>query len=168
MSQRGLFRFIKPHHWSIPSTSGTYTSGTVYLQLVEIPLDCYVDAIIIANGASVSGNVTVGVYGPVPFTTDTPAGAAVLVQSASTAQAGTGTGQVVTFTETFAPKGKYYIAFEIDNSTGTVFRQLNILEVSGWSGTYARGGGYGTLTDPCPAVTLTGSNIPGAVLRVSR
>ncbi len=167
-SERGITRFIKPHHWSIPSTSATYVAGTVYLQMVEVLFDCYVDAVTITNAATISGNLIVGLYGPVAFTTDTPAGAPVVVQSVSTAHAGASTGQIITFTETFLTKGKYYIAFELDNATATVFRQLNILDVAGWSATYVRAGGYGALTDPCPAVTTTGSNMPGVVLRVSR
>ena len=39
--------------------------------------------------------------------------------------------------------------------------------VVGWTYTYAPGGGYGALTDPCPATTTTSSNIPILNIRCS-
>jgi hypothetical protein len=167
-SNRMFRRFIKPLHWGVAGTSATYVAGTVYLEQIEIPNDLYVDAIVVTNVATVAGNLTVGIYGPVALTTDDPSASTLVVQSASTAQSGTSTPQTVTFTETFLPKGKYYLAFEVDDATATYNRNTNTRQAVGVTGTYARGGGYGTLTNPCPTFTDTGSNMPGMLLRVSR
>lgn len=40
-------------------------------------------------------------------------------------------------------------------------------QVAGWGQYYDRSGGYGALTDACPAVTSTGSANPGIVLRTT-
>lgn len=161
-------RFLKPLHWGVVGTSATYTAGTVYLEQIEVPNDLYVDAIVVTNVATVAGNLIVGIYGPVALGTDDPSGAAVVVQSASTAQSGTSAPQTVTFTETRLPKGKYYLAFEVNDATATYNRNTNTRQAVGVTGTYARAGGFGALTDPCPTFTDTGSNMPGMLLRVSR
>ncbi len=161
-------RYIKPSHWAIASTSATYTAGTVYLEQIEVRTDSFVDAIVISNAATIAGNITVGVYGPVALATEDPSAAVMIVESASTAHSGANMSQAVTFTETFLPKGKYYLAFEASDATATVNRHANVRQVTGWTGTYARGGGYGALTNPCPTYTETASNMPGMLLRASQ
>jgi hypothetical protein len=167
-NNRMFRRYLKPTHWQIAGASATYTAGTVYLEQVEVPNDVWVDAIVIPNAATIAGNVTVGVYGPIALGTDDPSGAALVVESASTAHSGADTPQAITFTETYLPKGKYYLALELSDATATVYRYTSVAQATGLTARYARGGGYGALTNPCPAATLTASNMPGLLLRVSR
>jgi len=160
-------RYYRPYHWSIATTSATYTAARVYMELIEIPKAIKVDAIIISNAATISGNVRVGIYGPVPLTTDTVNGASLVVESSSTAQSGANVGQAITFTETTLQAGKYYLAFQIDNITGTVNRHGNVTQVSNWTMYYERSGGYGALTNPCPTPVASASNFPAITLRCS-
>jgi len=160
-------RWIKPYFSSVSATSQTPTAGTVYLVEFEVTQKCTVDAISYGKVATQAGNVTVGIYGPVS-TEETAAGLAVIIQSASTAvSAGANTSQEVTFTATVLNKGRYYAAIEFDDATNTYLRNSNQRQVVGWSYTYARGGGYGALTDPCPATTDTASAIPVLAIRCS-
>jgi hypothetical protein len=163
-------RFLRPYHGegAQPTTSQNPTAGTVLLHLIEVPEDCYVDAIIITHGASPTGNATVGIYGPITSTEDTCQGLPVIVQSASTALVNANTSQIISITETFLRKGRYYIAVEFDNAGHTYMRHGNQQFVVGWVQTYARSGGYGALTDPCPTITNTGNGGAGVVLRVSK
>lgn len=164
--------FIKARkHWLVPTfwapnaTSQTAVVGTVYLLEFEVLEDCTVDAIAFVKGAAQAGNVTAGIYGPTT-TDEIAAGLPLVVQSASTAVSATANApQVVTFTATRLRKGRYYAALEFDDVTNTYMRNPNQRQVVGLSYTYARGGGYGTLTDPCPATTDTASAIPGMLIR---
>lgn len=155
---------------SVSSTDATSIAGTVMLAHVEVEAACTVDAIVFQKGTGVvSGNVRVGIYGPVARTTDTCLGAAVLSESASTVVSGaTSNPQIVTLAaDTPLTPGKYYIALQFDDAVvGKYLRGTNAQQVVGIFQTYARAGGYGAFTTPCPAVTDSGSNVPGFRLRV--
>lgn len=161
---RNLKRWLLPFHTGFASTGANPTAGRVLLALFEVDRDCTVDAIVINNGASVAGNVVVGIYGPIP-TEETCAGAAVKVQSASTALSGTSQPQTISITATKLKKGRYYVAVEYENAGHTFFRQTNTTQVAGWTQYYDRAGGYGALTDPCPAVTNSATDMPGVRVR---
>jgi hypothetical protein len=167
----GIRRWVTPHFNGIATTSQTFTAGRVLLCMFDLPFGGTIDAVSYVVGTNSAGNVTVGIYGPLAtLTTDTCAGAAVLVQSASTAQGTGSTAQLVTFTATAAGPGIYFAALEGSDATGTYMRLTNQTQVpvtTGWNELYDRGGGYGTLTDPCPAVTQTVSNMPGLRVRIS-
>jgi hypothetical protein len=63
------------------------------------------------NGATVSGNVDVGIY---------DASGNRLVSIGSTAQAGVTNSQVVDIADTLLNAGRYYLALAVDNITGTM------------------------------------------------
>lgn len=65
------------------------------------------------NGAAVSGNIDVGIFGQ--------AGAR-LVSAGSTPQAGTNAIQIFDVTDTLLGPGRFYLAVAMDNGTGTLFR----------------------------------------------
>jgi hypothetical protein len=67
----------------------------------------------IYNGATVSGNVDVGLYA---------ADGTRLVSMGSTAQAGTSVLQAFDITDTPLGPGNYYLACAVDNTTATLFR----------------------------------------------
>lgn len=155
-------RWLEPYFSTASTTNqAPAAAGTVYLNLFEVPFDVTVDAINIVNGDSVAGNVIVGVYGPIP-TEETPLDAVVAVESASTALSGVNGPQTISLTPTVLRTGRYYLASEYSDTTTRYFRNGNQIQVTGWSFTYARGGGYGALTNPCPAPTESGSAIPSS------
>lgn len=67
------------------------------------------------NGATVSGNIDLGIYND---------DGTLLVSSGSTAQAGVSVMQYVDITDTWLAPGAYYLALAVDNTTATVFRGL--------------------------------------------
>jgi hypothetical protein len=67
----------------------------------------------IYNGASVSGNIDVGVYA---------CDGTKIVSTGSTAQAGTSSIQTFTVTTTELDSGLFYFAVAMDNATGTLYR----------------------------------------------
>lgn len=159
------FRWKRALHWLHFATTTTNTAGTVYLTLFEFESTATVDAVQYIHGAALAGNVIVGIYGPIP-TEETCLGAPVVVQSASTAVSGSANQpSIVTFTPTRIGPGRYYAAVEFDDGANTFMRHSNQTQVTGWTQTYARGGGYGALTDPCPAVTDASTSIPGVYVR---
>lgn len=163
---RHIRRWLHPHQFSLAATSAIPgAAGRVYLLLFDVERTTTVDGITIQNVATVAGNVTVGIYGPIP-TEETCAGAALKANSADTALSGTNAPQFVPFT---APvklaKGRYYMAIEYSDVTHTFLRGTNTSLITGWTQYYDRASGYGALTDPCPAITNTGNNMPGAQVR---
>jgi hypothetical protein len=132
-------------------SSQTATAGRVYVSLIEVTVRSVVDRISWTNGATVAGNVRVGIYGPL-VTEETCLGASLIVESASTAQAGVNVVQSITISATLEP-GRYYIAWQSDDNTATFMRSTGNNYLTGSVQIYDRGGGYGAFTTPCPAVT---------------
>lgn len=147
-------------------TSQTFTAGTVLLAQFYVPTTCRIDGAAYTVGATSAGNVTVGILGPITRTADSPDGAAVIAQSASTAQGTTNTLQLLTWTAVTVGPGIYYAALEGDNATGTYMRYSGIGQAPGLGATYARSGGYGALTDPTPTTTASVAVVPGLRIRV--
>jgi len=141
-------------HSFFPNTGSTEVVATarVYVNPIVVPVDLYVDAVIIHLGDPVAGNVIVGIYAD---NTDTPVGGAVIIESASTAKTGTNRQMEVAITETLLTKGLYWLAIESDEATTILQKSSGYWCAGGTlkSHTYERAGGYGALTDPCPATT---------------
>jgi hypothetical protein len=160
-------RWIRPlhSHGTETSTSAAVTSGRVYLMEFEVYEPAFVDQILWYNGAAVSGNVRVGIYGPL-VTEETCEGSVVVYDSGSIAQSGTNAAQTHTLS---APvqltAGRYYVAFEADNATSAVFRLGNIASITGWVQIYDRAGGYGALISPCPVPTNSLTLVPSLKIR---
>jgi hypothetical protein len=164
-------RYLRPYHGEgqVATTDAVSAgAGRVYLALTEVPEDCHIDQLSYIVGTQAAGSVILGLYS-LGTAEDTAAGGSVVVQSAITAQStATLAPHSVAVTETFIRKGRYYTAFEISDVTGHYLRHANQHQVIGWGQFYDRGGGFGSLTDPCPAVTNTGSNLPMIAIRVSK
>lgn len=163
---RHIRRWLHPHQFSLGATSAIPgAAGRVYLLLFDVERKTKVDGITIQNVATVAGNCTVGVYGPIG-TEETCDAAALKASSNSTALSGANAPQFIPFTATVTlEKGRYYMAIEFSDITTTFLRGTNTTIVTGWSQYYDRASGYGALTDPCPTPTNTGSNMPSAQLR---
>lgn len=160
-------RWLTPIHSGIAATSQVFTAGRVLPVQFEVVTGCMLDGLYYVVGGTSAGNVTGGVIGPVTRTGDTPAAGAVLAQSASTAQGTINVAQLLTWTAVYARPGVYYAALQGSDATGTYMRLSNQIQAGGLGAIYDRGGGYGALTDPTPAVTETGSALPGVRIRMS-
>ena len=161
---RTFQRWIKPYHSGIAVTSQTATAGRVLMVLFEVLEDVSLDGIACQNAATVAGNATVGVYGPIT-TEETSSSVPLLVESASTALSGVNSSQFISFTATRARKGRYYAVIEFSDATHTYQRQSNTTQVVGFGALYDRSGGYGALTNPSPSTTNTGNALPGLYVR---
>jgi len=130
----------------------------------EVTSPITIDAVVIRNDTVVDGNVIVGIYGPVN-TPEEAAGSALIVESSSTALVGTSSAQTITFAETTLQAGLYFVAAEYSSSTHTYSRGTASTFVNGWTQYYERGGGYGALTNPCPATTKSAASFPNMRVR---
>lgn len=159
-------RWLRPYHNGLAAADAAPVAGRVVLYQLEIPKACTIDALVFVNGSVPSGNVTVGLYGPVTLTTDTCAGAALVAQSASTAVTATNAPQIVALAAPVAvAAGKYYLAIEHDNTTNRYLRLTNQSQVVGWMQYFDQT--YGVLPNTCPAVTETGGAAHGITARCS-
>ena len=153
---------LKPIYVTGISSTSSYIAGRVSMIRIELDKAQSVSAINVHNYTTIAGNVTVGIYAE--GATNTPVGGTVLVQSASIAHAGANTLQSFPITATFLPAGAYYVALEVSDATATIGTITATNFSVGQSFYYDRGGGYGALTDPCPASTATSTNMPSMVL----
>lgn len=143
---------VSPQFNTAVNSSQAATAGRVFLMQFTVTSPVIADQINIYNFATVDGNVTVGIYGPI-VTDDTCAGAALKVESASTALSGASQFQAISITPTNLEPGTYYAAVEFSSATHTYGRCSNNIFGTSWTQFYDRSGGYGALTNPCPAVT---------------
>jgi hypothetical protein len=160
-------RWIKPYHWGVVTTGQAATAGRVLLSEFEVTQPVVLGAIIVNHASSIVGSVICGIYGPIP-TEETCLNASVLAQSAITDCVGTATQpQSILFqSSVLAQKGRYYAATQFSSASEFYLRNSNTTQVVGWVQFYNRSGGFGALTDPCPAVTETGSAAPGNLVRI--
>lgn len=153
----------------IAATQQAFVAGRVFYLLFEVgSAGAWVDAIAYQTGSPVAGNVTLGIYGPLA-TREVIEGATLIATSASTSQAGAtvNLSQTVALTASaFLPPGQYGACLEGSDTGGSYLRGTNQPKVTGQTGYYDRAGGYGALTTPCPAVTITSSLIPNLSVRV--
>jgi len=132
-------------------SSTTPTAGRVHLSQIQISSPVIATGITFTNVATIAGNVYVGIYAEGAL--NTPAGGALLATSISTAHAGANASQSIDFTAPInLSAGVYYLAIEFSDATATIVRGGNTSFFPGALHSYDRGGGYGALTNPCPAV----------------
>lgn len=94
-------------------TNGTFTANAALFIPFVVYQPLLVTTMFVINGATVSGNVDVGIYDEVGNR---------LVSKGSTAQAGVSASQAFDIADTTLEPGCYYTAFVIDNNTGLVRR----------------------------------------------
>lgn len=157
-------RWLIPQHGGLATTSQTFTIGRCYLVQFTVTRAQQVDGIAYVVGATAAGNVRAAILGPI-VTADTAAGAPVLIESASIAQGTINSPQLLPLTATTMAAGIYYAALQASDVTGTYMRHSNQLQAAGTAQTYDRAGGYGAFTNVTPAVTDTGSALPGMRIR---
>jgi hypothetical protein len=156
---KAAYRWIKPYLVSgSNAVTSTFTAGRVFILAFEINEDVIVDGIGINNFATIAGNVTAGIYGPL-VNEEAALNAPLAVQSASTAHAGANLPQLIPLSPTLLRQGRYYTAIEFSDATATVSKVNLTSIITSWTGYYDRGGGYGALTDPCPAVLFNTTGV---------
>lgn len=103
------------------STSGAWpTANTALFMPMLVPRPFIFKQVGLFNGATVSGNVDMGIYDPAGIR---------LVSSGSVAQAGTNVTQTIDITDTPVNPGLYYLAIALNNGTGTTFRWTAVTNV---------------------------------------
>lgn len=151
------------------ATTQTFTVGRVFLTHFEVREPSWIDRAVYVAGSNPAGSVVVGVYGPIT-SEETCDGAPLIAQTdpALNAQTVTNNPEVIDFTTSILLRpGRYYMAFQGASQAGSYMRHANQTQVTGWTQYYDRAGGFGALTDPCPATTVSASVMPGMRLRVS-
>jgi len=167
-TQPGNRRWIKPYHWGINTTAATGVAGRCWLTEFELSEPQILDGVQFFLFATVAGNVRVGIYGPLAAgTEETPLGAPLAVESASTAIGSANTSQTVTFTATALPAGRYYAALQFSDATVTYGKSGISNAVLSWAAYYDRAGGFGAFTTPCPNFSNTNS-VPIMTVRVNK
>lgn len=96
--------------------TGTLTNTLVYLYPFRLSIEFPITFFWWVNGATVNGNVDMGVYDD--------SGSNLLVSIGSTAQSGTNTLQTVAASFNLGP-GRYYLGFATSSTTATFARQTN-------------------------------------------
>lgn len=137
---------------SMSLASGTWpTNNKIFYCPIRVPYPINVLQMYINNGAAVSGNVDVGIYGP--------AGAR-LVNSGSTAQAGTSAVQTIDITDTAIGPGFFYLAMQVSNTTATNTKAAPLVAIlSAYGVLMEAAGGFG-LPATATFATTTSAYLP--------
>lgn len=162
---QGIKRWIFPENVGVATTSGSSAAGRVVVCAFKVEYGLTVSGVQFINVATVAGNITVGIYGPL-VTEDICDGSPLIASSTSTAAAGANQSQYIAFSSNvYLQPGRYYVAIEASDATHTFGRVTINNLIAGYAGSYDRGGGYGALTNPCPAVTPSQTNYPCFAIR---
>jgi hypothetical protein len=123
--------------WYAAPSSGTWhlQYGVVYVP-VRVKRRCVVRKLGIANGATATGNLDLGLY---------DAAGIRLVSTGPTAQSGVNAEQVTDVTDTTIGPGLYYLACVMDGTTATVYRQIPTAPLCAAHGVLTETLGSGTL-----------------------
>lgn len=159
-----VLRYLPPIFNFNCNFSLTVVTARVYLTPIQVPVRMTVEAIAAAMVGTSAGNRIAGIY---KDNGNTPVGGALVVESASDAKVGTYQRDEISIADTQVEPGIYWLAYESDEATSILMSDAAGFTVGGTLQNcyYDRGGGYGALTNPCPAITNT-SLCPVLFLRV--
>lgn len=147
------------------AASVAWTANAIVYSPIYIPRRMTVKQLYAMNGASVSGNCDIGLL---PATWLTVRGGkglmyaqpTFLAHSGSTAQAGTSQWQAFNVTDVIVGRGLYFLAYNLDNGTGTVTTLRNI-SVAGDEIPFITGCGYAKSGGAVPIVPVAPTAITG-------
>ena len=131
------------------TTRNMTNAGTAYGWYVNVPSQTTIDGIIVNMGTA-TGNIILGIYGPVSTTSYEPGGASLVAQTASVA-ANTGA-RVYSITPITIPPGRYALVVATDTATtNTYYGAIGIGTSSIQGFSFDIVGGYGVLPATAPA-----------------
>ena len=138
--------------------------GRTSISLIDIPFDCIIDRLCYQVGAAAAGNARIGLYRE-GGTIDLPDGGTLVAESGSVAQPGTHRTVVNTLVpvEPMLTRGRYYVALQGDNITGTAWFMFDSASNFGRYYDHA----YGAFGNPCP-VTVVSDRSPVVGLRIKK
>lgn len=146
--------WIVPWRAQSDRTRVASVAGRVYMIAVDVSHKVLIDQIHSALGAAVGGNAIVGIY---RSSVGTPEAQPLVYGSPSIATAGSVVNHAVNL---ILQPGQYFIATQVDGNVANCMQhppQVGFPMFAPSDTTlgcyYDRAGGYGLLTDPCPAVT---------------
>lgn len=151
-------RYLWTPPLGFPRANQAFTVGRVYLTPIDVRWPITIDRIIYQVGTTSLGNVRVGLYRE-GTTADSPAGAALVVESASVAQSAINCIQMVTVASTVLTRGQYFVAIQAD-AIGSMYADTD----AGSSLAFYYPLVYAAFTDPCPALPPLVVNTVNAVL----
>lgn len=127
-------------------------AGRAFLIPIDVPWPVIADRIIYGVGAVAAGNVRCAIYRE-GAAADSPAGGELVIESGSVAQPGAEELHSVVIADTLLIPGQYFLAIQGNDVAGTYFRSYAAGEQRAFY--YDIAGGYGSFTDPCPAVVVS-------------
>lgn len=159
-----MIRPITVHTWSplsmglynavnhlAATASATYPTANMALYVpFWLPTPLTAIQMFVFNGATVSGNIDVGIYA---------ADGTRIVSSGSTAQAGTNALQAFDITDTLLGPGNYYLAIAADNTTGTQFRTTFAARHAAGQGCFTQASAF-ALPATATFATVSAGSIP--------
>lgn len=139
------------------------TANTAIYFPVIVTEDCTITKLFVFNGATVSGNIDVGVY---------DSSGTKKISAGSTAQAGTNVLQEFNVADTAITAGLYYVGVALDNTTGTLSKRgIPNLGISATEGGQSLGIAEQTSAFPLPATAtfaaLSSDYLPTAGFSIS-
>jgi len=134
---------------SYPGSDSMEAAGRVWLSPIEITRTLTVDRIGWKNFGTITGNFRAGIYND-GAAGDTPALAALIIESASVAGTGTQRKQEVTIANTRLTPGLYWLAIQGDQSADTIGAVAWNITIAGTLRGYCfdNAGGYGAFENP--------------------
>jgi hypothetical protein len=133
--------------------------GAVYLKPIEIPRTMTVDRIIVLRAGNVNGNIRVCIY---EDNGETPAGGALIVESASVAAGAALSKQEVLIADTQLTAGLYWVGLQWNAVPNSFKNDWAFGEPWGSLGHVEYAHVYGAFANPCPVIA--GSSVTPQVL----
>lgn len=149
---------------AVASQSNANQANQVALSLVNVPQPVRVEALCYSVGSAGAGNVRLGLYGPITSEEEV-VGSSLVVQTASTAQGSAFANQCISVATTSIPTGRYYIAYQADNTGGTFYRHPAAYNVDGFTRIWNMS--YGAFPSVATTSAVSAASIPALRMRVS-
>lgn len=148
---------------AIASISSTHTANLVSTTYFEVPQPAMVDTICYTVGSASAGNVRVAIYGPI-VTEEDVTGSPLAVQSASAAQPAANSNHCLSVATTSLAAGRYYFAYQGDNTGGSFMRHPSLFMVDGMTKTFSMA--YGSFPSVATTSASAALNIPAMRARI--
>jgi hypothetical protein len=160
------YTVLKPFHWTNAGGSKTVSSaGRVYIQTIDIPMNCVAVDVRFQTGATSNGNIRAGLFGPLTTNFD-PTGASLVAESASTAAPAAFQPAVISLGSVKVTAGQYALAVAFSDLTCIYISNSSAAVVSNASSSRFDQA-FGAMPSTVPALTTDTSNQPAMVLTIS-